>query len=47
MYNPSDLNTKKLSQAHRELLMSIIGVTDDREVFEVYATHAENQWFKS
>ena len=32
MYNPSDLNTKKLSRARRELLMSIIGITDDREV---------------
>ena len=33
-YNPSDLNTKKLSRARRELLMSIIGVTDDREVLK-------------
>ena len=32
-YNPSDLNTKKLSRARREL-MSIIGVTDDREVLK-------------
>ena len=34
MYNPSDLNTKKLSRARRELLMSIIGITDDREVLK-------------
>ena len=34
MYNPSDLTTKKLSRAHRELLMSIIGITDDREVLK-------------
>ena len=33
-YNPSDLNTKKLSRARRELLMSIIGITDDREVLK-------------
>ena len=33
-YNPSDLNTKKLSRARRELLMIIIGVTDDREVLK-------------
>ena len=33
-YNPSDLNTKKLLRACRELLMSIIGVTDDREVLK-------------
>ena len=33
-YNLSDLNTKKLSRARRELLMSIIGVTDDREVLK-------------
>ena len=33
-YNPSDLNTKKLPRARRELLMSIIGVTDDREVLK-------------
>ena len=34
MYNPSDLNTKKLSRARRELLMSIIGIADDREVLK-------------
>ena len=34
LYNPSDLNTKKLSRVRRELLMSIIGVTDDREVLK-------------
>ena len=33
-YNPSDLHTKKLARARRELLMSIIGVTDDREVLK-------------
>ena len=33
-YNPSDLNTKKLARARRELLMSIIGITDDREVLK-------------
>ncbi len=33
-YNPSDLNTKKLSRVRRELLMSIIGMTDDREVLK-------------
>ena len=33
-YNPSDLNTKKLSRARRELFMSIVGVTDDREVLK-------------
>ena len=34
IYNPSDLNTKKLSRARTELLMSIIGISDDREVLK-------------
>ena len=33
-YNPSDLNTKKLSRARRDLLMSIVGMTDDRELLK-------------
>ncbi len=31
-YIPSDLNTKKLSRARRDLLSSIVGMTDDREL---------------
>ena len=33
-YNPSDLNTKKLSRVRRDLIMSIIGMTDDRELLK-------------